>query len=137
MYYNIKPERSQLMKIEIFKKNESLITIQTHPTIHRELANYFSVMAANYRFAPLFKSGVWNGKIRFYNSNYELPIGLTEKIYEFARLGKYEVECHFDRFNIIDRKEFQKFVSSLELKRKEGNEIVECIFSLILVKCMY
>jgi len=101
--------------IEIFKKNEATYLIQTNPTIERELKRYFSVKAANYRFSPLFKQGLWNGDIQFMNSNNELAAGLIEKVYEFARMGKYTVKCNFDRFNQIDRAEFQKFVDSIGL----------------------
>jgi len=110
------------LKIEIFKKNESTITLQCDHIITRELSNYFAIFSANYRFAPLFKSGVWDGRIRFFSaSNNELPIGLIEKVYEFVKKGNYEVECKFERFNSIDRKEFKKFVDTLSITDSEGN----------------
>lgn len=104
--------------IKIFKKNESIISIETNPIIEKELRRYFSVKAANYRFAPLYRSGIWSGDIQFFNANHELPIGLIEKLYHFARVGNYSVSCTFERFNKISKEEFSLFVDSLKLPFK-------------------
>ena len=104
--------------IKIFRKNFSTIVLQcSSPTIERELSHYFSAFASNYRFMPLFKQGVWDGRLRFFTKDNELAAGLIEHVYKFARDGKYKVECTFDRDNNqLLKRDFDKFVELLDLK---------------------
>lgn len=102
--------------IQIIKKNESTVFLQiANPIIEKEIKRYFAVKSANYRFSPLFKQGIWNGDIQFMNAENEISIGLIEKVFEFAKIGRYGVECCFDRFNNINKNEFIEFVNYLNL----------------------
>lgn len=105
-------------EIKIFRKNFSTIVLQcSSPTIERELSHYFSAFASNYRFMPLFKQGVWDGRLRFFTKDNELASGLIEHVYKFARDGKYKVECMFERDNNqLLKRDFDKFVELLDLK---------------------
>lgn len=110
--------------IEIFRKTHATVTIQCNQIIASELYHYFSAYATNYKFAPLYRSKQWDGKIRFFKlSTNELPIGLVEKVYGFAKQGKYTIKCNYERFNNIDRVEFQKFVDSLEIPKHTGYQL--------------
>lgn len=117
------------MKIEVFKKNESTIIIQCEDRIAKELSNFFSVYAPNYRFAPKYKSGCWDGKIRFFSySTHELPIGLLEKVISFAKLGKYDIDIKFERFNTIDKSEFLRFIKYLNLPFEPRDYQIEAAY---------
>lgn len=121
--------------IIIHRKTHSTVTIECNDIIAKELYNFFSAFATNYRWSPLYKARQWDGKIRFFKiSTNELPIGLTEKVYEFARKGNYTIECKFKRFNDIDRKEFKKFVDSLNLTRTPRDYQIEAAYQAICKK---
>ena len=121
--------------IIIYRKNHSTVSIQCSESITRELYNYFSAYATNYRFAPLYKSKQWDGKIRFFSfSNNELSIGLVDKLYEFAIKGKYTIECTYERFNTIDRNEFKKFVDSLNLPFETRDYQFEAAYQAVCKK---
>ena len=111
--------------IVIFMKTHSTVNIQCNEQIGRELYNYFSAFALNYMWSPKYKAKVWDGKIRFFTfSTNELPIGLVEKLYEFARTGNYTIKCTYERFNNIERNEFYKFVDSLNITDSEGQPMI-------------
>ena len=102
--------------IIIHRKSHASVTIECNDTIARELSQFFSAFAPNYRWSPLYKSRQWDGKIRFFKfENNSLPIGLVEKVFEFAKIGKYSIQCNYERFNNINREDFQKFIISLNI----------------------
>lgn len=102
--------------IKIHKKNHGTVSIECNDDIAKELSNYFSAYAANYRFSPKFKAKMWDGKIRFFKFiNNELAIGLIPKLYEFAKQGNYTIKSMFGLVNDISREELTKFIDSLNL----------------------
>lgn len=101
--------------IEVYKENEAFVVIDANERISKELWNYFSVFVENYRFMPKYKSGWWDGKIRFFKEN-RLPIGLLYKIPKFARGGGYSYNIQFNDVNDIDPDEFQKFIQYLNIE---------------------
>lgn len=104
------------MDIILYKKNESILTVQCNNTITTELYNYFSCFSTNYRFDPRYKQGVWDGKLHYFSkATNEISIGLYDKLYEFARKGNYTIENKFNQTNNLDRQQFQKFIDYLEL----------------------
>jgi superfamily II DNA or RNA helicase len=108
--------------IIIHQKSHSSVIIECNCIIAGELSQFFSAMAANYMFAPLFKAKIWDGRVRFFSlTNNELAIGLIEKLYQFAKLGNYTIQCNFKRHNEISREEFQRFVDTLNIVDNEGD----------------
>lgn len=82
------------IKIHLF--NYSKIVIQTeNPRIQKELNSVFSVYADGYRFTPKYKQGIWDGKIKFIKNGI-IPIGLTDKLIEYAKKGNYNLQFEFD-----------------------------------------
>jgi superfamily II DNA or RNA helicase len=121
--------------IIIHLQTYATVTIECNNTIAGELSQYFSAFAANYRFAPLFKNKMWGGKIYFFKlATNELPIGLVEKLYEFARLGKYTIHCTYERHNCIKREDLQKFVDSLNLPFPMRDYQFEAVYDCITKK---
>lgn len=100
----------------IKKKNESTLHITCSNRISGELSNFFSAYADNYKWMPKFKNGIWDGKIRVYDSvNNTLPIGLLYMLHRFCKRGKYTFDQDFKIGCFVDRSEFEKFVSSLNI----------------------
>jgi len=100
--------------IIIHRKDHATVTIECNHIITGELSQFFSSFALNYKFSPMYKNKLWDGKIRFFSAaTNELPIGLVEKLYEFSRLGNYTIQCNYKRFNEVTREDFKKFVDSL------------------------
>jgi hypothetical protein len=109
------------MNIKIYKKNESILTVQCNSTISKELYHFFSCMSSNYKFDPRYKSGIWDGKLHFFSiATNEISIGLYDKIFDFARKGSYTVETTFKNENVISREQFQKFINYLKITNANG-----------------
>jgi superfamily II DNA or RNA helicase len=125
--------------IIIHKKNHATVIVECTNTIAKELYNYFSAFANNYRFAPLYKAKMWDGKIRFFSiTTNELPIGLVYKLYEFSRLGNYTIECKYSQQNSLTREELQRFIDTLglppeiEVRPYQFEAIYDCITNKVL-----
>jgi len=74
-------------------KDYSMLTIDCDLGIAQELSDYFSFFVPGYRFMPAFKSKVWDGKIRLYNSmNGELSAGLYVYVVKFCAERKYSMD---------------------------------------------
>lgn len=60
--------------------------------IEQEFAEFTSFMAPNYRYTPKFKAGVWDGRIRLFNTrNKQIYKGLLEIVYKFSKQRNYEI----------------------------------------------
>ena len=100
--------------IIIHRKSHATVTIECNHIIAGELSQFFSSFSLNYKFSPMYKNKLWDGKIRFFSiATNELPIGLVEKLHEFAKIGKYTIQCNYNRFNEVSREDFKKFVDTL------------------------
>lgn len=121
--------------IIIHQTSHAIVTIECNSNIAKELSQYFSAYALNYRFAPSFKNKIWDGKIRFFSlQNNELPIGLVDKLYDFARIGNYTIECTYERFNNIKREDLQKFIDTLNLPFPLRDYQFEAVYQCICKK---
>ena len=70
----------------------SQVYISAEECIQRELWDYFSFFAPNYRFIPKYKNGFWDGKIRLFNqARCTLPTGLIGRLLKFASDHDYIV----------------------------------------------
>ena len=77
----------------ISKKNEVHITIDTEPSIGRELSDFFTFEVPGARFMPSYKKRIWDGKIRLYNQiSGEIYFGLVPYIEEFAKRNDIDIE---------------------------------------------
>ena len=109
--------------IIISKYNEAFAVIKTDYAISREISNFFAIYADNYRWTPKFKQGIWDGKIRFFDRDNHLPIGLIPKLLEFAKHCNYTVKINFEHKRKVSKQEFVDFVESLNIQifDKDGN----------------
>ena len=86
-----------------------------------ELYEFFSFYADGYKFSPLFKQKMWDGKIRLLNRrNGTLPLGLLDKVCVFATNRKYTIEFSnefFPRDKFTERHvaAIKEFIAGLSL----------------------
>lgn len=56
-----------------------------HPTIKDDVCSFMTLYAKNYKFMPKFKTGLWDGKIRFVDKAGIFKIGLLSRVYNFIK----------------------------------------------------
>ena len=104
-------------KIIINKLNEVFLQIDCSQDQGREIYETFSCYVPNWKFMPLAKAGVWNGKTSFFDyNNFTLPIGFLNKLLSFCKSFNYEYEFSFDQntlTNNITDEEITVFLSAL------------------------
>ncbi len=77
-------------KIIVAKKDEAYIMISCERGVAREISEYFTFYVPGYQFTPAFKSRVWDGKIRLYDTRTStLYYGLITHLESFAKERKY------------------------------------------------
>lgn len=102
----------------ISKKNESFIQVTCAESIGQELSEYFAFFVPGYKFQPMFKSGMWDGRIRLFDRRYSsLPFGLCSHLQKFAVDRQYTIL--FDDAVLLTTNfsiaEAQTFADSLKL----------------------
>lgn len=108
------------MKIVVEKLNEVYMSARCPEDagIEFELADYFTFEVPNFRFTPLYRQGVWDGKIRLYSTRTrQIYLGLLDHLRKFADSRDYELEIRFrqsDLENVSDDN-IGHFVDSLNL----------------------
>ncbi len=81
-----------MSQIFVTKKNESLLFVSCDEGTAQELSDYFAFYAVGYQYQPLYKSGIWDGKIRLYDRRFStLPHGLVHYIQKFANDRQYDL----------------------------------------------
>ena len=77
-------------KISVRKKNEVYLQVDTEPSIAQELNDHFSFEVPGAKFHPLYKSRMWDGRVRLFSMfTKELYIGLKEYLEHFAKERNY------------------------------------------------
>lgn len=80
--------------IRLTKENEVFFKAHLNREQYLEFRTFLSHYADNYKFQPMFRSGMWDGKIYFVDKFGRFPIGLLGKFLEFCDRFKYD--CSFD-----------------------------------------
>lgn len=79
--------------IKIRKKNEVYLNIDTEPSIAQELNNHFSFEVPGAKFHPLYRSKMWDGRVRLFSMfTKELYVGLKDYVEHFAKEREYTVD---------------------------------------------
>ena len=112
--------------IKVKNKNHSVMHIGCDFGIANELTEFFSFFVPGYKFMPLYKNRVWDGKIRLFNLNtMELPVGLYPFLAEFAKPRNYKIEVEHnnfygrpDSYNDINPENIKSFIDGLELQSR-------------------
>lgn len=116
--------------IQVTKKNEVHLKIETSPDIEQELSDYFSFLAPNYQYAPsysgkkwdprnkryIFVPRVWDGKIRLFHKGHKtLYVGLLSYLQKFAEERAYNITCGLPSDEEFSTYEAEQFIKSLKL----------------------
>lgn len=127
--------------IKIYEHDETFIRIDIDDYgVEKEFEEFFTFYAANYKYAPSYKKGLWDGKIYLYNRRKKLLYkGLLDVVIRFAKNGNYKLNIDpslYPRDNSITREEVEEFCASLNIS-SGGNSIqirdyqVEAIFQAL------
>ena len=82
-----------MQKIEFYKIDETKIRINSDTEILKEIKDYFTFKAPNYKFHPKFKARLWDGNISLFDTRTgTLPIGLFKRLKDFAIESKYDLQ---------------------------------------------
>ena len=107
--------------IKLTKKNEVYLSIDTDPSILMELNDHFSIDVPGAKFHPLYKSRLWDGKIRLLSMfTKELYVGLKDYVENFAKERDYTVD-YSDYVHTADKctlEEVTSFCESLKISSK-------------------
>lgn len=116
-------------KIVLQKRNHSTLIVGCDQGIASELNDHFSFFVPGYKFMPLYRNRVWDGKVKLFNiQSREIHAGLVPHIKDFAVKRNYTIEMedsHYgypESFNTVDPKAIMDFIKSLNLHTK-GNPI--------------
>ena len=103
-------------KISVRKKNEVYLQVDTEPSIAQELNDHFSFEVPGAKFHPLYKSRMWDGRVRLFSMfTKELYIGLKDYLEQFAKERDY----------IFDDSQYEKSADGCTL-----DEVTEFVKSL-------
>lgn len=85
--------------ITVKKLNESFLKLEGDFEDLQVVSEYFTRYAPNYIWNPRYKSGVWDGKIRFFNLlTGQLPFGLSEMLFECLKKNNIDFELNEGSF---------------------------------------
>ena len=101
--------------INISKKNEVYIQIDSEASTAQEICDHFTFMVPGYTFMPSYRNRMWDGKIRLFNvRNRLLYGGLFEHLCKFLYTRDYKVKFDSD-FNNEKIEIKQDFIDALKL----------------------
>ena len=101
--------------INISKKNEVYIEIDSEASTAQEICDHFTFMVPGYTFMPAYRNRLWDGKIRLFNVHNRLLYGgLFEHLCKFLYTRDYKVKFDSD-FNNEKIKIKKDFIDSLKL----------------------
>lgn len=101
--------------IIIEKPNEVFVHVVCERGIAKELSDIFEFYVPGYKFMPLFKNKVWDGKIRLFNlNNYLIYAGLVPNIIKFCEERGYTYKLNYDSKPLsLDADKLKKFIDGL------------------------
>jgi superfamily II DNA or RNA helicase len=104
--------------IVIRKKDEVYFKIDCSPSISQELSDHFSFEVPGAKFHPLYRSRMWDGKLRLFSLfTREIYVGLKEYIEHFAKEREYTLDTSSLEINNekVTYEEVKSFCESLKL----------------------
>jgi len=108
--------------IRIKKKNEVYLEIDSEPSVAQELNDHFSFEVPGAKFHPLYKSRMWDGRVKLFSMfTKELYVGLKEYVEKFAKDREYEVDTseYIKTSDKCTLESVTEFCKSLNLASKE------------------
>jgi superfamily II DNA or RNA helicase len=128
-----------LTDVTITKENESYMIV--HPKddgIKQNLHEMFTFYAPNFRWHPLFKKGLWDGKIKLYNKETELLyLNFYKKLIEKLKTANitYEEDTKVKEINKgISQEKTEEFLKNLKSEFKPYEHQIDMIKAALLKK---
>ena len=95
--------------------DETYAKVICDPGIAMEISDHYTFDVPGAKFMPKFKSGIWDGKIRIFNSmNRLLYVGLVESLREFCEARNYDLDLDGMKgdteFSLVQCNEFIKWL---------------------------
>lgn len=101
--------------IELNAVNASVMKIAAEAGILMEIKDAFSFYAKGYQHMPLYKNGMWDGKINLFSPMTKLfPMGLYRELGKWAKNNGYTIQNNLF-FPEEDPDGFAKFMDTVEL----------------------
>ena len=103
--------------VTLSKVNEAYIKVDCSGGIRQELNEFFSFYAPGYKFMPLYRNRMWDGKIRLFNKNSTMYTGLLPYVVSFCKDRDYDIEVsdELDYANECSINEVSEFSEILNL----------------------
>lgn len=109
--------------ITLCKFNHSSIRLNADRGVLQELYEHFSFFASGYKFMPLYRNGMWDGKVRLFSlKNNCLPAGLYKELAKFATERRYVVRVDASSLPIAEQCSEEY---SCDLPLSSGNKSIE------------
>ena len=112
--------------IQIKKKNDVYLTVNSDPSIGQELVDHFSFDAPGAKFHPLYRNKLWDGKIRLFSMfTKELYVGLLGYVEHFAEVNNYKIDYseYVQTSDNVTLEDVKKFIDELNLSLPNGESI--------------
>jgi len=105
------------------KKNEVYLKVDCDPSLAQELNDHFSFEVPGAKYHPLYKSRMWDGRVRLYSLfTKELYVGLKEYLEHFAKEREYTIDesQYIKTADTVTYDEVKEFCLNLKLASKEN-----------------
>lgn len=109
------------MQVSITKLDEVFCRVDCNEmSIEMAIRDRYTFLIPDYKFHPKYKSGIWDGRIRLFNSlNKKLPLGLVTDLFNFCKENNWEVEVtnkemFLDVVEPLDDKGVEEFIETLK-----------------------
>ncbi|NBW56976.1 DEAD/DEAH box helicase [bacterium] len=110
-----------MSNITVSFKNHVHVKVDADPSIAQEMNEYFSFDVPGAKFTPLYRSKMWDGKVRLYSlMTKELYVGLLGYLRKFAEENAYTIdESNYNKSgHAVTYEEVVDFCNNLNLGSK-------------------
>ena len=107
--------------IILSKKDEVYLKVKCEPSIGQELNDHFSFDVPGAKFHPLYRSRMWDGKVRLYSMfTQELYVGLKSYLEHFCKERDYTIDYsnYIEQADAVTYDQIKEFCLSLQLASK-------------------
>jgi superfamily II DNA or RNA helicase len=107
--------------IILSKKDEVYLKVKCEPSIGQELNDHFSFDVPGAKFHPLYRSRMWDGKVRLYSMfTQELYVGLKSYLEHFCKEREYTIDYsnYIEQADAVTYDQIKEFCLSLQLASK-------------------
>lgn len=119
--------------VSISNIDEVFVHVTCEEGISYELKDHFTFLVPGAQFSPAFKSRIWDGKIRLFNSRtHRIYRGLMPKVAEFCEergySWEYDNEVYNEEFSAFEAQEFiKKLNPKYETRDYQLESFIHCI----------